>query len=426
MKCYLLGPILPALTLVSISGPAQSPAGDALKLLNSVSDHYAQAQSYRIEVVKEQTYSSELRRHWQKEFLTAVVAPEGRYRYEVRTWEGPGALVSDGKTRWEYHGTDHFYTQTAISATDKTKTRYFSQVVGAIDEAKHLVREIGMMASRLKSAEELPEETIELDGRKIDCFVVKFGSADYKKTGESDVRTQETVWIAKSSNAVVRTFKKSDTYSIESASDAHIPELMEETITYPVTELGRGDLESTFTFVPPADAKLVESFPEPKFARPNDHKTDLVGKQAPDVSLKGPDGKVVSLSSFHGKPVFLDFWSTWCMPCVDLVPELKKLHEETSAKGLVWVGIDNDDDPSTAIKFLSQENVPWPNYHDGDGAVGKAFSRQGIPLAVVIDPGGTVTFYKSAYGITELKAAIENLKLPLSGLKPAQTTPGDK
>jgi hypothetical protein len=89
-------------------------------------------------------------------------------------------------------------------------------------------------------------------------------------------------------------------------------------------------------------------------------------------------------------------------------PELKNLYSQT-AESVVWIGIDSDEDPNAAKAYLSQEHISWPNYHDEDGSFGEAFQRQGIPLGVLIDAEGKVTFYKSGYDISDLRAALAKI-----------------
>ena len=121
-----------------------------------------------------------------------------------------------------------------------------------------------------------------------------------------------------------------------------------------------------------------------------------MGKMAPEIRFRGPDGKVTTLSSLQGKPVFLDFWASWCGPCNGLLPDLLKLYSDTSSKGLAWVGIDNDANPEAAEKFAKEQSIPWPNYHDIDGSMGAAFERRTIPLGVLINAKGQIIFYKAA------------------------------
>jgi cytochrome c biogenesis protein CcmG/thiol:disulfide interchange protein DsbE len=142
---------------------------------------------------------------------------------------------------------------------------------------------------------------------------------------------------------------------------------------------------------------------------------DLLGKASPDIRLNG-DGKDIALSSFRGKPVFIDFWATSCGPCLDMMGALKTLYKEIANKDLVWMSIDSDDDAGTAAAFIKQEQIPWPNYHDADGSLGKPFGRWGIPLGVLIDRDGKVAFYKVGYDLAELRAAIAKLGPDFAGV----------
>jgi len=90
------------------------------------------------------------------------------------------------------------------------------------------------------------------------------------------------------------------------------------------------------------------------------------------------------------------------------MPDLKQLYSETS-KSVTWLSVDSDEDPTAATVYLSQERISWANYHDEDGSLGKAFGREGIPLGVLMDATGKVTFYKVGYDINELRAAIAKL-----------------
>lgn len=149
-------------------------------------------------------------------------------------------------------------------------------------------------------------------------------------------------------------------------------------------------------------------FPDPS-SKISPETLELEGKPAPELRLKSEDGRITTLSSYRGKPVFIEFWATWCEPCVDLTTDLMKLYGETEGKGLVWISIDNDEDARLASKFMSSEHVPWPNYHDENGSMGEAFHREGIPLGVLIGADGKVIFCESGYEISELRAAIAKL-----------------
>jgi thiol-disulfide isomerase/thioredoxin len=405
-------PFLLLLALVRPQATPAAPANDALTLLNEVSQRYADAKSYHLEAVEEKTESHELSRHWNKRLLTAIVMPDGRYRYEGNSGFGSATLVSDGTTHWDYHPVDHLFTAQPASPNDPPPRQILAAEEVTVHDAKFLMHRLAHNADSVKSAAFLPDESIPLNGKKVDCYVVHY----VDDSVDSDVRFEWTVWIDKSRKVVVKTFSHGETYVLTMAH-GHIPRHMEITVTYPVVELDQPEPASLFSFVAPADAKLVPEFPNSFAKKPeSDAALDLVGMPAPELQLAASDGKLTPLSSFHGKPVFVEFWATWCGPCVDLMPALMKLYAETSDKGLVWVSIDSDEDASAVAAFLSREHVAWPNYHDQNGSFGKAFHRNGIPLGVLVDADGKITFYKTGYGITDLRAAIAKLRPEFSSV----------
>lgn len=203
---------------------------------------------------------------------------------------------------------------------------------------------------------------------------------------------------------MVKTLNREETFLLPD----HIPISEETTVLYEVVKLEQAEPAETFTFVPPSGVKLVDQFPDFRHLS-GVTAAKLLGNPAPDLNLKAADGKVVALSGLRGKPVFLEFWATWCGPCVELMPDLKKLYAETESKGLAWVSVDSDEESKTAAEFVSREHIPWPNYHDADGSLGKAYQREGIPLGVLIDAEGKVAFYESGYEIAELRSAIAKL-----------------
>jgi len=81
------------------------------------------------------------------------------------------------------------------------------------------------------------------------------------------------------------------------------------------------------------------------------------GEPAPDFETTTLDGQPFNLSSLHGKIVLLDFWATWCAPCVAELPNIRKLHDQYSADGLVAVSISFDRDADTAHKYTIR-NLP--------------------------------------------------------------------
>jgi thiol-disulfide isomerase/thioredoxin/outer membrane lipoprotein-sorting protein len=395
-------PIVLLLALLPQS-PQSAPPKDALALLNEVSQRYADAKSYHIEAVEETTTSNDLSRHWDKQLYSAIVVPDGRYRYEGQSSFGSAILVSDGTTAWIYHPYDHLYTAQPASGNDPQAGRIISSDELPVNTAKFLVTQIAHRADRLTSAAFLPDETISINGKNIECYVARY----IDEPAQKDLKFEWTVWIDKSRKVVVKTVKRGNSYVFTMAR-GRIPRVIETTVTYTVVGLDQPEPEGSFRFVPPAEAKLVSEFPN-DFERSSTTVVDLTGKPAPDIQFESSDGKIIPLSSYRGKPVFMEFWATWCGPCVDLMPGLSKLYAETNSKGLVWISIDDDENGKAVAAFLAREHISWPNYHDEYNSFGKAFRRVGIPLGVLVDADGKITFYKSGYGIGDLRAAIAKL-----------------
>lgn len=392
---------LSAVLLFAQSTPSL-PTKDALALLNEVGQRYSAAKSYRIEAISERTSSNDLSRNWQKTILAAIVASGGKYRYEGRSGIGGAILVSDAATEWNYHVNEHLYTERAVLGEDSMKGRVIPFEEAPLVEAKALMVKLVHRADALKSATFLPEQTISVGEKSLNCYVVHYTDDDFRKAPKH--KEEATIWIDKQTGLVRKVFTRQESEMMQTA----IPMLIETTVIYAKVQLDEAEPAETFRFVPPSNAKLVEKFPGLPGA-PAERSADFLGKPAPELQLRSADGKTVKLSSFRGQPVFLDFWATWCGPCVFLLKDLKELHAQTEPKGLAWIGIDSDEESEASSAFISKEAIRWPNYHDADGRLGKTFERNAIPLGVLIDAQGTVTFYQSGYEISDLKRAIAKL-----------------
>ena len=128
--------------------------------------------------------------------------------------------------------------------------------------------------------------------------------------------------------------------------------------------------------------KLVEN---PRRAREN---------FAPDFSFTSSEGEHITLEDLRGKVVLLDFWGTWCLPCVESVPELRSLHKRYSKDGtpFVLIGISSDGDESEWKEFTAKNKMIWPQYRDHDRRIQRAFGIRAFPTYVVIDHEGIVRF----------------------------------
>jgi thiol-disulfide isomerase/thioredoxin len=190
--------------------------------------------------------------------------------------------------------------------------------------------------------------------------------------------------------------------------------------TYTTTEFNGPVGENLFSFTPPPDAKLIQDFPDPAKDFGN---VNLAGEPAPALKLKSEDGKVVALDSFRGKPVLLDFWATWCGPCVAALPQLAQIYQEAKDKGLVLLTVDQDEEANTAAEFLAKKGYGWPNFHDGDGEIENLVGPSGIPRTMLVNAQGKITYDAGGMDEDELRKEIAKLGPEYATLlpKPKQT-----
>jgi peroxiredoxin len=115
-----------------------------------------------------------------------------------------------------------------------------------------------------------------------------------------------------------------------------------------------------------------------------------VGTKAPAWILKAVDGSDVKSTAYDGKVVVLNFWATWCPPCVAEIPDFIELQKEFGEKGLTFVGVSLDTSSKPVKKYVKKTMVNYPVVM-GDADVVKDFGNfSGIPQTYVIDKDGII------------------------------------
>ena len=117
---------------------------------------------------------------------------------------------------------------------------------------------------------------------------------------------------------------------------------------------------------------------------------DRLGKPL-ELSFTDMDGNEVSLKNYAGKVVLVDFWATWCGPCVAALPELKVTYAKYHPKGFEVLGISLDKEKDILEKFLKDQAMTWPQHFDGTGwenSLVRKFEIEGIPTMWLIDKKG--------------------------------------
>ena len=116
-----------------------------------------------------------------------------------------------------------------------------------------------------------------------------------------------------------------------------------------------------------------------------------VGSRAPDFELKDVQtGEPVKLSSLRGRPVWVNFWASWCEACREEMPAMKQLHARYKAQNLAILGIDVQESAGTVKEHIAANGYDWTFAIDTDGTVTDRYFVHGIPAHFFIDEEGVI------------------------------------
>ena len=144
-------------------------------------------------------------------------------------------------------------------------------------------------------------------------------------------------------------------------------------------------------------------------------------RMAPAFAVTTIDGKRVSLDDLQGKVVLLDFWASWCAPCREALPDMKKLASKFQGQPLAILSVSLDSDAKQWQDFITKNEMTWLNYRDGgfNGPIAKLFGVEAIPHTFTIDADGVLR--DEHIGDASIEGRLKKLVAQATA---AQTTPG--
>src|SRR5215831_12869634 len=116
----------------------------------------------------------------------------------------------------------------------------------------------------------------------------------------------------------------------------------------------------------------------------------VVGDSAPDFSITADNGRTITASNFGGKLLVLNFWATWCPPCIDELPSLDEFQRRYASSGVVVLGVSADKDEKAYRDFLARARVSFQTARDPDRKISADYGTFLFPETYIIDRSGKV------------------------------------
>ena len=140
--------------------------------------------------------------------------------------------------------------------------------------------------------------------------------------------------------------------------------------------------------------------------------TDSQDHTAPDFTMLDLEWNEVTLASFVGKPIVLNFWASWCGPCKSEMPEIQEFYEQYG-ENVQFILVSVDDSLETAKKFIEDEGYTFPVYFDNTSLGGYSYGASSIPLTYFIDTDGQmVAYFRGAMSESILQQGIDLIYRP--------------
>ena len=301
----------------------------------------------------------------------------GKMRLETKLQGVTVTMVSDGVTTWAYNSLANQYVKENASMGATT----IIQMMGLQN-----MPDVSKVASNSKT---LRDETLEIDGQKHDCWVVETKVSDITVPEAQGARVSDlvmTLWLDKKLSIDLQ-LSVSMKMNVAGNSIGMAEKMVKRNL-----KLDQPVPDSLFTFTPPEGATETENLLGSTLP-----KADLDGREAIAFDAKGMDGKIYNLASLKGKPVLLDFWATWCVPCRQAMPAVEKLVRDFKEQGLVVLAVSTGEQRADVEAFLKKTPVPYPVLLGSESKIADSYHVGGFPTFVMIGRDGKIVAHQIGY-----------------------------
>ena len=403
MKLLLVGICLARAVLSPLTSVAAVPlpsevavAAEADSVLKKVAAFYQTRQSVSTEFTVEtrQAFPGEPKRDEKMSGTLTVSRPNLlAFRLHPSSDGGAVAMISDGKTLWSHIPASKQFT--------------VNDVPPKLEDLLRDAPEIGMFMGQLGLLTELfrdqPHDLI-VDGlsalRLVGTETID-GAECTRIHGEQEEMDWDA-WFQTGDQPALRKFPYSPLKGMLATAPEEVKEKLKTaridvTVSYAPWRFDAALPEKTFAFEPPKDAKKVAEFgpldeePAPAANAAAAEPDSLKGKPGPDFALDLLGEGKMQLAQHKGKQVVvLDFWATWCGPCVRALPALAEIAAAYKDKDVVVYAVNQREQSEVVKRFLETKKLALTVAMDAKGDVAKLYQVKGIPQTVIIDKEGNI------------------------------------
>jgi thiol-disulfide isomerase/thioredoxin len=287
-------------------------------------------------------------------------------------------VVSDGETTWAYNSMANQYVKKNVAMG----LAGIVQLMGVQN-----MPDISKVSTTSKT---LRDETIEMDGQKHDCWVLETTVGNMEVPGAQGAKVSDmvmTVWLDKKLGIDLQS---AASMKMEVAGNSIG---MNQKMVKKNLKLDEPIPDSLFAFTPPEGATETENLMGSSLP-----KADLAGTNALPFDIKALDGKAYSLAKLKGKPVLLDFWTTWCSPCRKSIPVVEKMYQDFKEQGLVVLAVDAGEEREVVEEFLKKTPVPYAVALSGESNITEQYHVGAFPTFVMIGRDGKIVAHEIGFG----------------------------
>jgi len=356
----------PATTQPAANAAPATVSPDARKLLTQISQAYSGLKSLSVSGKISSDFDIDGQKDSHQSDFNGIYDAGGKFRHELK---GDAILGNTGEKIYAFIVTDNSYIthDAPAAATLDSIDPQIAHVVRKQNPSLALALS-GDAEKELLDGAQTVEKVPDVKLDTVDYPALRITATDHDLTVAVDPRTHLMRWTSVDVSKAVR---QEGAHDVKSAL-----------LTYDYATTTQSPVEAAqFAWAPPPGSQQMQQ---------DAQGSDLEGKDAPPFALAGLDGKQVSLGDVKGSVVVLDFWATWCGPCVGSLPQLDETYKSLKDKGLKAFALDQQEDKQTVQKFVNDTKLSIPPLLDSDGKVGQAYGVQGIPQTVVIGKDGKI------------------------------------